>query len=74
MKCTNHFSKVVQLVPLQGSDACTMADKFLSTVVSQYGLLKRIISDHDPHFSSHFWDELVSLLDMTLIFSMALQP
>ena len=30
------------------------------------------MSDHDPHFYSHFWDKLISLLDMTLTFSMAL--
>ena len=36
MTCIKEFSKMVQLVPLQESDACTIADKFLSTVVSQH--------------------------------------
>ena len=49
-----------------------MADKFLSTVVSQYELPECITSDHDFHFCGHFWDELISLLDMILTFSMAL--
>ena len=54
------FSKMVQLVPLQESDAHTIADKFLSIVVSQHGLPEYIISNHDPHFCGHFWDELLS--------------
>ena len=51
-----------------------MADKFLSTVVSQYGLPECIMSDHDCQFCGHFWDELMSLLDMTLTFSIASHP
>ena len=71
MTCADRFSKIVQLVALQESDAHTMADKFLGMVVSQHGLLECITSDHDPCFYRHFWEELMSLLDMTLTFSMA---
>ena len=70
----DRFSKMVQLVLLQESDAHTVADKFLNTVVSQHRLLEWITSDHDPHFFGHFWEKLMSLLDTTLIFSMALHP
>ena len=72
--CIEKFSNMVQLVPLQESDTRTVAEKFLSTVVSQHGLPEYIMSNHDPHFCSHFWEELISLLDMKLIFSMALHP
>ena len=65
---------MVQLVPLWESDACTIADKFLSTVVTQHRLPKCITNDHDPHFHGHFWEELMSLLDTTLTFSMASHP
>ena len=64
--CINRFSKIVQLVPLQESDASTIADKFLSTVLSQHRLPECITSDCDPYFHGHFWDKLMSLLDMTL--------
>ena len=74
MMCINRFSKMVQLVPLWESDARTIADKFLSMVVSQHGLPECITSDHDPHFRGHFWEELMSLLDMMLTFSMASHP
>ena len=70
--CINRFSKMVQLVLLQESDAHTVADIFLSMVVSQNGFPECIMSNHDPCFYGHFWDEFMSLLDMTLIFSMAL--
>ena len=74
MICIDRFSKMVQLVPLQESDAPTIADKFLSMVISQYGLPECIMSDHDPCFHGLFWEKIMSLLDMTLAFSMALQP
>ena len=70
MTCIHRFSKIVQLVPLRESDICTMANKFLSRVVSQHELLECIMSNCDTHFCGHFWDELLSLLDM--IFIMAL--
>ena len=57
-----------------GSDARTVADRFLSTVVSQHGLPECVTSDCDPCFRGHFWEELMSLLDMMLIFSMASHP
>ena len=51
-----------------------MAEKILSMVVRQFKLLENIMSDHDPHFYSYFWNKLISLLDMTLTFSIALHP
>ena len=74
MMCINRFSKMVQLVPLWESDARTIADKFLSMVVIQPGLPECIRSNHDPCFCGHFWEELMSLLDMMLTFSIASHP
>ena len=74
MTCIDRFSKMVQLVLLWESDAYTIADKFLSMVVSQHRLPECIMSDHDPCFRGHFWEELMSLLDTILTFSMALHP
>ena len=51
-----------------------MDDKFLSTVASHHGFPECIASDHDPLFCGHFWDEFISLVDMILTFSTALQP
>ena len=48
-----------------------MADKFPGTVVSRCSLLKGIMSDYDPRFYGHFWDELMPPLDTTLMFNMA---
>ena len=65
---------MVKLVLLQESNAHTMADRFLSMVVSQHRLPEYIMSNHDPHFHSHFWDELLSLLDMIFTLSMDSHP
>ena len=74
MICIDRSSKMLQLVGLKESDAHKIDDKFLSMVVSQHKLLDCITSNCDPYFHGHFWDELISLLDMALTFSMALHP
>ena len=74
MMCIDRFSKMVQLVLLWESDAQTIADKFLSMVVSQHGLPECITRDCDTRFRGHFWEELMSLLDTTLTFSMVSHP
>ena len=43
-------------------------------VVCQYGIPEYIMSNYNPRFHVHLWDELMSLLDMALTFSMALHP
>ena len=65
---------MVHLVPWQEADAPTVSDKFLSIVVSQHRLLECIMSDHEPCYCGHFWDDLMSFLDITVTFSMALHP
>ena len=69
--CIDYFSKMVQLVLLRESDPRTVSGRFLSMVVSQHQLPKYIVSNHDTHFHGHFWDELFSLLDLKLTFSIA---
>ena len=46
----------------------------LTIVVSQHELPDCIISDYIAHFCGHFWDDLMSLLDRALIFTMVLHP
>ena len=43
-------------------------------VVSQHRLPECITNDHDSQFHHQFWDELISLLDITLTFSIASYP
>ena len=74
MICIDRLRKMVLLVLLWESDAYTIAERFLSMVVSQHGLPECITSDRDSRFCGHFWEELMSLLDMMLTFSMASHP
>ena len=57
MRCIHCFSKIVPLVSLQKSDAITIAGNFPSMVASQYRFPEHIMSNCDPHFCGHFWDE-----------------
>ena len=74
MTYINCFSKIIQLVPSQEANACTVADKFLSIVANQHVLPECITSNYDPSFCGHLWDDLVSLLDIKFIFNTASHP
>ena len=39
-----------------------LARVFLATIVVKYEILHKLISDCDPHFISHFWCKLISIL------------
>ena len=47
---------------------------FLKHVVKYWGLLKFIISDHDPRFIGKFWTELFKLMGSELHFSTSFHP
>ena len=74
MTYIDQFSKKVQLVQFQESGSQTIAGKFRSTIVSHHRLSNCTTSNHKPSFCAHFWDKLMSLLDITLTFSMASHP
>ena len=61
-------------MPLRESNAYTIAENFLSMIVSQHKLPEYIMSNHDPHFCGYFWDKLMSLLDAIITFSMDSHP
>ena len=50
MMCVDWFSKMVVLVPLDKTDAQTIASCFLAEVVSNHKLPATIINDRDPRF------------------------
>ena len=54
MMCIDKFSKMVQFLLLQESDAHTIADRFLSIVVSQHRLPECITSEHNLRLHGHF--------------------
>ena len=46
----------------------------MDIVFRLHGLPEVIISDHDPHFTSKFWESLFDLLGMDLQFSITYHP
>ena len=51
-----------------------MTRLFLKHVVKYWGLLKYIISDHDPRFTRKFWTKLFKLMGSELHFSTSFHP
>ncbi|GKB86990.1 putative reverse transcriptase domain-containing protein [Tanacetum coccineum] len=52
----------------------TLTKLYIKEIVSQHGVPISIISDHDSHFTSRFWQSLQSALGTQLDMSMAYHP
>jgi transposase InsO family protein len=55
-------------------DSEGVAQLYLTHVLPHYGTLKKIISDRDPHFTSHFGQALCQCLDIRQNISTAYHP
>lgn len=54
--------------------AKSIADVFVREIVRHHGIPKSIVSDRDPLFLSHFWQELIRLQGTKLHISSAYHP
>ncbi|CAJ0937392.1 unnamed protein product [Ranitomeya imitator] len=72
---TDHFSKMVHLVPLPRlPSARALAVLFIKHVFRLHGMPDKIVSDWGPQFASRFWRELCRLLSIELNLSSAYHP
>ena len=71
----DRFSKMSHFIPTTTNVTTPqLAQLFLDNIVRLHGFPRSIVSDRDPKFLSHFWQELFSLVDTTLRFSTANHP
>lgn len=69
------LSKMVHLLPCKSSiTAVQTAQLFFREIVRHHGVPAAVISDRDPRFTSHFWQELWKLLGSKLRMSTAFHP
>ena len=63
MVVTDFLTKRALFIPtVKTATASDIADLFFTNVFRHHGLPKRIISDRDPKFTSHFWKSLLTRL------------
>ncbi|XP_072146319.1 uncharacterized protein [Setaria viridis] len=71
----DRFSKYAHFIPLHHPFiAQTVAQTVFDNVMKLHGLPKSIVSDRDKVFTSHFWTELLKLMDITLNMSTTYHP
>jgi hypothetical protein len=62
MVVVDHLSKYVHLCSLRHPFTTSIVTQFFMDQVFQiHGIPHSIISDHDPHFTNNFWQELFKL-------------
>ena len=69
------MSQYIYSVPCKSTISTEeLTQLFIATVVTWYGMPKRIISDCDGRFLSYFWQSLMSMLMCNLAMSSAYHP
>ncbi|MBW0485382.1 hypothetical protein O181_025097 [Austropuccinia psidii MF-1] len=69
------FRKSVRFLPCQKEDtAMDTALLFWNNIICSCGVLKIIISDRDPKFTSEFWTNLYEILGTKFAFSTPYHP
>jgi Integrase zinc binding domain len=69
------LTKGVIFIPCNKTiDALGVANLYLQHVYTRFGLLEKIISDRDPRFASHLYQELGKLLGVKLAMSTIYHP
>lgn len=69
------FTKYGHFLPLSHPyTASKVAQLFLANVLKLHGMLKTMVSDRDPIFTSSFWRELFHLQGISLAFSLTYHP
>jgi hypothetical protein len=75
MVVVDRLSNYAHLCALQHPfTASTVAQIFMDQVFKLHGMLHSIVSDHDPTFTSNFWQELFNLQGTQLHLSIAYHP
>jgi hypothetical protein len=68
-------SKAAKFIPCNKTiDAEGVAQEYLCHLVPWFGIPKRVISDHDPHFASQFSRTLCNNLGIQQNLSIAFHP
>ncbi|GAA6003251.1 hypothetical protein JCM5350_002709, partial [Sporobolomyces pararoseus] len=72
---TDLFSKMVVLIPLSSTaTAEQVATLYHQHVYRRFGLQSSLVSDRDPKFTSRFWKQFHSLLDVKIRLSSSAHP
>ncbi|GJR89617.1 putative reverse transcriptase domain-containing protein [Tanacetum coccineum] len=72
---TYRLTKSVHFIPTKATDGMeTLTRLYIKEIVSQHGVPISIISDHDSHFTSRFWQSMQSALGTKLDISTAYHP
>ena len=76
--CCDKLGKLTRLVPTWvGKNhlaAPEVAKLFFASWVWYYGVPKRLVHNHDVHFTASFWHALWAMLRMRISFSSAYHP
>ncbi|GJU93257.1 putative reverse transcriptase domain-containing protein [Tanacetum coccineum] len=71
----DRLTKSAHFIPTQETDSMeTLIRLYIKEIVSRHGVPTSIISDHDSHFTSRFWQSLQSALGTQLDMSTAYHP
>ena len=71
----DRLTKVAHFIPVKTTyTGAKLAELYMQQIVCLHGVPKKIVSDRDTQFTSHFWKKLHESMDTKLNFSLAYHP
>ena len=71
----DRLTKVAHFIPVKNTyNGPRLAQSYMERIVCLHGVPKKIVSDRGTQFTSHFWQQVHSLLETKLNFSTAYHP
>jgi transposase InsO family protein len=71
----DRLTKVAHFIPVKTTYSnARLAELYMSRIICQHGVSKKIVSDRGSQFTSEFWEKLHESMDTKLNFSSAYHP
>ena len=71
----DRLTKTAHFLPIRLADPVDVLSRlYIRDIVLLHGIPVSIVSDHDPRFTSQFWQSLQSALGTKLLYSTAFHP
>ncbi|GJX96265.1 putative reverse transcriptase domain-containing protein [Tanacetum coccineum] len=75
VKAEYRLTKLAHFIPIKETDSMeTLTRLYIKEIISRHGVSISIISDHDSHFTSRFWQSMQNALGTQLDMSTAYHP
>ena len=70
----DHFTRYLQLVPLENKEAGTVADAFINNFFTLFGPPRTLLTDNGSEFSNNLFKQVCQILEVKTLYTTCYHP